>query len=266
MGIVTDKSKQEVASKAVAAAAIAAAAVAAMGFCNSAKAALVINQVYGDAGFDANAKYTNWYVEITNTGSAPVSLSDVYLEYGSASGTLGPSGSTFSDYVELPQSDGLLAAGGFVLAELAPGGTFGSALPITPDAINTTMKPSFSNGKLALTLGFGTAVSGPSDILDFLGYGVTSSSGTTPAFGNSSVEPYYNYTGMASNGDAPGTFADSSALVRNSYTGNNAVDYSAAGTPSPQGNGPFVQAPEPASLSLIAAGGSLLMARRRRRS
>ena len=51
-------------------ASLAAAALAAIGFCNSAHGALVIQQIYGDAGFDSFATYQNDYVDLYNSGTS----------------------------------------------------------------------------------------------------------------------------------------------------------------------------------------------------
>jgi len=231
-------------------ASLAAASLAAIGFCNSAHGALVIQQIYGDAGFDSNAIYQNDYVDLYNSGPAAVSLNGINLEYGSATGAVGAN--TF-EFFPLPSIS--LASGSYFLIEMASGGTFGSAsLPVTPDLVDTNTavysKPSFSSGKLALITSTGS-------ILDYVGYGTSlGSSGTWPKFANNTLTlPYGLNLGTAG---AAGPLNDSLALTRVLYTGDNSKDFSFE-TPDPIAN----SVPEPATMGLFAAGGALLLARRR---
>jgi uncharacterized protein len=226
-------------------ASLTAASLAAIGFCNSAHGALVIQQIYGDAGFDANATYQNDYVDLFNSGPAAVSLNGINLEYGSGSGGVGAN--TF-EFFPLPSIS--LASGSYFLIEMA-GGTFGAALPVTPDLVDTNTaiytKPSFSTGKLALITSTGS-------VLDYVGYGTTT--GTFPRFANSlTLAPYGTGAGTAA---AAGPLNDSLALTRIAYTGDNSKDF-AFETPDPIPN----SVPEPATMGLFAGAGALLLARRR---
>ncbi len=176
-------------------ASLTAASLAAIGFCNSAHGALVIQQIYGDAGFDSHATYQNDYVDLFNSGPSAVSLTGINLEYGSATGGVGAN--TF-EFFPLPSIS--LASGSYFLIEMA-GGTFGAALPVTPDLVDTNTaiytKPSFSSGKLALITSTGS-------VLDYVGYGTSlAASGTSPKFANSSLTlPYGSNAGTAGAGPA----------------------------------------------------------------
>ena len=231
-------------------ASLAAAALAAIGFCNSAHGALVIQQIYGDAGFDSNATYQNDYVDLYNSGTAAFNLTGINLEYGSSTGAVGANS---FEFFPLPSTS--LAAGGYFLIEMA-GGTFGAVLPVTPNLVDTNTaiytKPSFSSGKLALITSTG-------GILDYVTYGsAAASSGTWPAYANSSLTLGYGVNGGTAS--AAGPLNDSLSLTRTSYTGSNNVDFSFE-APNPQAS----PVPEPATIGILASAGALLLARRRPR-
>jgi uncharacterized protein len=234
-------------------ASLAAAALAAIGFCNSAHGALVIQQIYGDAGFDTFATYQNDYVDLYNSGSSPVSLSGINLEYGSSSGAVGAN--TFEFY-PLPTTS--LAAGGYFLIEMAgSSNAHGSPLPVTPDLVDTNSNvyssPSFSAGKFALITATGS-------ILDYVTYGTkTVASGTWPGWANNTLTLGYGVNGGTA--AAAGPLNDTQSLTRVAYTGSNNVDFSYQ-TPDPQSS---TSVPEPATIGLLASAGALLMARRRPR-
>jgi hypothetical protein len=232
-------------------ASLAAAALAAIGFCNSAHGALVIQQIYGDGGFDTNAVYKNDYIDLYNSGSSGVDLTGINVEYGSSSGAVGAN--TF-EYYPLPSA--ILPAGGFFLIELG-GGTNGAALPVTPNEnySNTSIytEPSFSSGKLAIITASGS-------ILDYVTYGTkAAASGTWPGWANNTLTLGYGVNGGTA--AAAGPLNDSLALTRGAYTGSNNVDFSYV-APNPQATA----VPEPATLGILASAGALLLARRRTRS
>jgi len=236
-------------------ASLAAAALAAIGFCNSAHGALVIQQIYGDGGFTVGATYMNDYVDLYNSGTAAVSLSGIDLEYGSASSYVGAN--TF-EFFPLPTTS--LAAGSYFLIEMA-GGTYGGALP-TPDLNDSNSaiysKPSFSSGKFALV---NTALTGPASILDYVTYGSSVvAAGTWPKYANSSFTLGYGSNAGTSQAIPTTTLNDSLSLTRGSYTGDNNTDFSLV-APDPISS----SVPEPATLGMLASAGALLLARRRTR-
>ena len=85
---------------------------------------IVISQFYGGGG-QANAPYTNDFVELFNRGSAPVSLNGFSVQYA---------GATSSNWLVTPLSNITLQPGQYYLIQYASNGTVGSALP-TPDLI-----------------------------------------------------------------------------------------------------------------------------------
>ena len=86
---------------------------------------VVISQVYGGGG-NSGATYKNDFIELYNSGSASVDLSDYAVQYASATG------STWSETT----LSGSIAAGQYYLVEEAAGSGGTSNLP-TPDATGT---------------------------------------------------------------------------------------------------------------------------------
>src|SRR5829696_349246 len=83
-------------------------------------AQVVINEVYGGGG-NANAPYTNDFVELYNKSASPVTMTAWSIQYTSANGTTwGSNKVTFS---------GTIPANGYFLVQMASGGAVGSALP-----------------------------------------------------------------------------------------------------------------------------------------
>jgi uncharacterized repeat protein (TIGR01451 family) len=146
---------------------------------NDDTADLVISQVYGGGG-NANAPYTNDFVEIFNQGTTTIdfSVTPYSVQYASASAS-----GTFSSSNKTNLTAGKIAPGGYFLVQEASGGAVGVALP-TPDATGTIALAATS-GKVALVVGIGvlpaftcpgddgTSPFNPSDslIADFVGYG-----------------------------------------------------------------------------------------------
>ncbi|WP_457422803.1 ExeM/NucH family extracellular endonuclease [Roseateles sp. P5_E7] len=177
---------------------------------------VVISQLFGGNG----GAFASDYVELHNTGSAPVSLAGWSVQYGSATGT-----GTFSGNGVVALS-GTLQPGQFYLVRLAT--TTGTALP-TPDAtgnINmsgTAGKVVLANVATGLACNGGALSSSPcsatqlAQIEDAVGFGTT---------GN-----YYEGAGRA---PAPSsTLALFRAASGCTDTDNNATDF-ATGTPAPR--------------------------------
>jgi DNA/RNA endonuclease G (NUC1) len=140
---------------------------------------IVISQFYGGGG-QANAPYTNDFVELFNRGSAPVSLNGFSVQYA---------GATSSNWLVTPLSNITLQPGQYYLIQYASNGTVGSALP-TPDLIapqvtttSGTFIPNLSStsGKIALVNTTTPLPStsncplGDASIIDFVGYGTSAS-------------------------------------------------------------------------------------------
>lgn len=159
-------------------------------FAVPAQAQVVISQVYGGGG-NSGAPYTNDYVELFNSGSAPASLSGLSIQYTSATGT-GNFGANSGLIVALPGAT--LDPGAYYLVGLA-GGANGVALP-TPDATGT-INMAGAAGKVALVEGTTTlgcnGGNNPCDaaqlarILDLVGFGNANffeGSGAAPTLSN----------------------------------------------------------------------------------
>lgn len=142
----------------------------------SSQAQVVISQVYG-AGGNANATYTNDFVELFNKGNADVDISGYSVQYASATGT--------AWQVCIIPAATTLAPGKYFLVKLAGAATpVGIALP-TPDLDTaSTINLSGTKGKVAL-VNNSTALSGAAittGYVDLLGYDSTATSFETAAF------------------------------------------------------------------------------------
>jgi uncharacterized protein len=135
---------------------------------------LVISQVYGGGG-NADAPYTNDFVELFNPTTSTVSVNGMSVQYASATGT-GNFGSSSSQLTAL---SGSIAPGGYLLVREAAGTTPSGTLP-TPD-LTGSINMSGTGGKVALvssttTLGCNGS-SAPCSasqlalIVDLVGYG-----------------------------------------------------------------------------------------------
>ncbi len=106
---------------------------------------LRISQVYGGGG-GTNAPFTHDFIEIFNSGSSPVSLVGMSVQYASSSGN-GNFGASEGKISVLP--DVVLGAGQYFLIQ-AGSGSAGDPLP-TPDLIDATpIAMGATSGKVAL--------------------------------------------------------------------------------------------------------------------
>ena len=146
-----------------------------------AHAAVLISQVYGGGG-NSGAPLQNDFVELRNTGAAPVSLAGWSIQYASATGT------SWTNSVNL---SGSIPANGYFLVQLSSGGANGVALPLADQSGAINM--SASAGKLALfnittVFSGGTCPVGNAALVDFVGYGTTANcfegAGAAPAPSN----------------------------------------------------------------------------------
>ncbi len=137
---------------------------------------LRISQVYG--GGNTGATYTHDYFEIFNSGSTPVSLAGMSIQYASATGD-GYFGGAANQLAELP--DITLGAGQYLLIQGASGAN-GTTLPLTPDVIDTTPinasgsagKVDLVNSQVSLGCNGGSTPCSPEQlalIVDLVGYG-----------------------------------------------------------------------------------------------
>ena len=169
---------------------------------------VVISQVYGGGG-NSGATYKNDFIELYNSGSASVDMSNYAIQYA---------GATSSSWSETLLT-GSLAAGHYYLIQEAAGSGGTQNLP-TPEATGTIAMAATA-GKVALTktqtlLTVDNPVGG-ANVVDFIGYGTTADafegSGPAPAPSNTTAD-------LRANGGA----TDSN---------NNAADFS-AGAPNPR--------------------------------
>ncbi len=129
---------------------------------------VVINEVYGGGG-NANAPFTNDFVELFNPTGAAIDLSGFVVAYATATGTF-----STSQQVTLA---GSIPAGGFYLVQFGSGGANGVALPM-PNSTNAT-NLSAMNGNIILVnstfAGIGTnfacPATGAAGVVDRVGYG-----------------------------------------------------------------------------------------------
>jgi uncharacterized protein len=136
---------------------------------------IVISQIYG-AGGNTGATYTHDFVELFNRSSSPQSLTDLSIQYTSATGT-GLFGANATQLTELPNVT--LQPGQYYLVQQA-GGSVGT--PITADHVDPTpITMAAAAGKVVLVTGTGgLGCNGSSTactpaqlarIIDLVGYG-----------------------------------------------------------------------------------------------
>lgn len=177
-------------------------------------AQIVINEVYGGGGNNGST-YKNDFVELINSGTAEVTLSGAYLQYGSATGVFQGTGST-PLLQALPTI--ILQPGQTYLIQQAQGSGGTTNLP-TPDFVptaGTEFGMSGTAGKIALTSNSTVVTSATdSNVIDLVGFGSTASifegSGPSPAPSNT----------------------NSISRTNGVDTNNNAADFT-AGAPTPK--------------------------------
>src|SRR5271170_734937 len=100
-------------------ASLAAAALAAMGFCNSAHAAVVLQTIYGDGAFPktGNPYFQYDYIELYNSGASTASLSGLWLDMSGFS----TEPIAFGAKDEIPLPNASMAAGGYYLIQINNG-------------------------------------------------------------------------------------------------------------------------------------------------
>jgi hypothetical protein len=147
----------------------------------SASSTMVVSQVFAGGG-NANAPYSNDFVELFNRGSTPADLGGWSIQYASGSGTTW----------QVTPLAGSVQAGGRYLVQLAAGAV-GAALPM-PDATGTS-NLAVSGGKIALArtvtpLACGGSCSSDPLVTDLVGYGSATDfegSAAAPAIGNTTA-------------------------------------------------------------------------------
>jgi hypothetical protein len=128
---------------------------------------IVISQVYG-AGGNSGAQYSHDFVELFNRGGDAVDLSQMSVQYGSASG----------DLTSVIPLQGTLAPGHYYLIKLNGNTGVGTAMP-SADATGS-INMSSSSGKVALVAHITPIKTVNSDqILDYLSYGAVTPDAAT---------------------------------------------------------------------------------------
>lgn len=174
---------------------------------------LLIDEVYGGGG-NSGAPLSNDFVELVNTGSAPVDVSGYSVQYAPAAGT------NWSGRINLT---GSIPAGTSYLVQAGTNdASVGSPLP-TPDATGSTNFSATSgnvalvSNQTALTCTTTACATDPA-VVDLVGYG----------------------TGAAFAGDGPAPAPSNTASITRSAshanTANNAADFTTA-APTPTGTG-----------------------------
>jgi predicted extracellular nuclease len=190
---------------------------------------VVISQVYGGWG-NSGAQYKNDFIELYNTGSSAVTMTNWQVAYASATGTSW-SYTTFS---------GNIPSHGYFLIQEAAGTGTGAALP-TPDVTTGTVNLSATTGKVALlndnvAIGAVSCPTTKTDVVDFLGYGTANCAEGTVAAAPSNTTSLYR--------------------VSNTDTDRNSVDFGTE-APNPHNSGSAASTLSLSSLtpSTASAGG-----------
>jgi uncharacterized protein len=174
-----------------------------------ADAQVVISQIYGGGG-NSGATYSNDFIELYNTGTTAVTMTNWQVAYASAAGTSWTNRTVFTGTIP--------SHGYFLISE--QGGSTGVALP-TADVVGTQINLSSSAGKVALlndNVAIG-AVTCPttSDVVDLVSYGTTAT--------------------VCKTSNAPNETNSATSVVRmagNPNTGNNGADFTTVTPPNPR--------------------------------
>ena len=188
---------------------------------------VVISQVYGGGGL-SGATYRNDFVELYNPTNVSVSLATFSIQYANTTGT------SWSKQ----NLTGSIAPKSYYLIQLFSSGANGSVLP-TPD--NTgTIDMANGAGKIALisnqtTLG---AVSCPSSVIDYVGYGSGTNCSETSPTGNPSATTaaIRKDNGCTETNNNAADFTITTPSPKNSSLGTNTCgsqNFCATGTPNP---------------------------------
>src|SRR5690242_17777742 len=197
---------------------------------------LVIGQLFAGGG-NANAPYTNDFVELFNRGSTRVDLANWSVQYASSAATTW----------QVTPLSGSVAPGGRYLVQLASAAAVGSPLP-TPDATGTT-NLAVSGGKVALvrtTTGLACGASPGScsadpGVADLVGYGSATDyegAGPAPAIGNTTAALRAG-NGCTDTDANSNDFSAATANPRNSA----AAATPCSGSPPPSGGSPNQDVP-----------------------
>ena len=217
--------------------------VAALSLAAAANGAVIINEAFvGGGSSTAGTAFTRDFVELYNTGPAPVDLTGWRVTYASASGNFG------TNNVVAFAAGSFIAVGDHLLLVSGGAGSAGAPVPNANYYNGTTSGASLSGSAGSIKLFDSANVS-----IDTLGYGTTVTA--ADANGVPKIE-----TAAA---PAP-TSGNTTSLSRSGFTdtNNNSVDFTNQ-PPSPTaGTMSAVVVPEPASLAIAGLAGLVLRRRR----
>ncbi len=170
---------------------------------------IVISQVYGGGG-NSGATLTNDFIELFNSGSAPVSVTGWSVQYASSAG------STW----QKTDLGGTIPPGGYYLVQEAQGAGGTVSLP-TPDATGA-IAMSGTSAKVAL-VDSATLLSGtcPGGVVDLVGFGAANcfeGAAATPALSNTTAA-LRNDSGCAETDNNNVDFTVTAPAPRNSASG-----------------------------------------------
>ena len=182
--------------------------VALTGTASALSADVLISQVYGGGG-NSGATYTNDFVELRNSGSAPVDVTGWSVQYASAAG------STW----QVTALAGTVQPGSFYLVQEATGA--GGTTPLPPPDATGSIPMSATSGKVALVTSTGVLTCGVScaaaaGVHDFVGYGAANDFETAPAPTTSNTTSVARADGAADTDNNAADFAVRSPNPRNS--------------------------------------------------
>ncbi len=194
--------------------------------------AVRISQVYGGGG-SGTAAYTHDYIEIFNSSGAAIDISGWALEYGSATGNWGSSG---TNQFVFP-SGTFIQPCKYILVS-ASSGTGGVALPIPAD-FTSTLTLSGTTGKVALftTLNNNIACGSETGLVDKVSYGTANCPETTNAGGLTSLQAAIRAAGGLQDTDnnSADFTVESTFTPRNSQSPANTACLATPATPSTWG-------------------------------
>ena len=176
-------------------------AAALLCFCQGRAQAQMLNisEIYGGGG-NANATFTNDFIELYNYGTTAFTLTGYSVFYAPAAAT--------GSFTQSTALTGSLAPGQYYLISEASGGAVGMALPTA--SVTGNINLSATAGRVALALSNTPAASitpGATGVLDYVGYGTTASAytgtGPAPAGSNTTSTNKVDVTTADTNNAAP---------------------------------------------------------------
>lgn len=198
-----------------------------------------ISQVYGGGGSaTAGPTYNKDYVEIFNSSASAVDISSWTIEYGSATGSWGSSGTNIFTF----PANTFIQPCSYVLVASTTASAGGGNLPVTPD-FNFLIAASATSGKVALFNAVNTNKACGSEIagtlVDKVAFGPTATCGEVGPTGvlSTTTGAVRNNGGIDDTDNNPNDFTVTTAPVpRNSASPQNAACLPVPAQPTTWGN------------------------------